>query len=150
LRTAITLGDGGVLIPYFNLCKLGLGGKHGNGKQMYSWVHAADLAGMIEWLFDKTNTEGIYNCAAPNPVTNDQFMSTLRKTTGHKFGLPAPALLLEAGAFLIRTETELMLKSRWVLPARAIKEGFEFKYPVLEKAMEEIISGTEKKKYHLF
>jgi len=63
---------------------------------------------------------------------------------------PAPALLLEIGAFLIRTETELMLKSRWVLPARAMKEGFEFRYPVLEKALQEIVSKTKRKKYHLF
>lgn len=150
LRAAITLGEGGVMVPYFNLCKTGLGGRHGNGKQMYSWVHADDLARMIEWLFDKKDTEGIYNCAAPNPVTNDQFMSAMRKATENKWGLPAPALLLEIGAFLIRTETELMLKSRWVLPARAMKEGFEFRYPVLEKALQEIVSKTKRKKYHLF
>lgn len=150
LRAAITLGDGGVIVPYFNLSRFGLGGKHGNGKQMYSWVHAEDVARMIEWLFDKKDAEGIYNCAAPNPVTNDQFMSAMRKATGHKFGLPAPAVLLEMGAFLIRTETELMLKSRWVLPTRAMKEGFEFRYPALEKALQEIVSKTGRKKYRLF
>lgn len=150
LRTAVTLGQGGVMSPYLNLLKAGLGGKHGTGKQMYSWVHMEDVCRMIEWLWENKELEGVFNCAAPNPVTNEQFMSELRKVTGHRVGLPAPAWLLELGAWLIRTETELMLKSRWVVPSRAIKEGFTFKYETLNKAFADIISEMPRKKYHLF
>ena len=150
LRTAITLGSGGVITPYLNLCKFALGGKHGNGSQMYSWVHIEDVCRMIEWLYEKVDAEGIYNCVAPNTVTNKSFMETLRKITGHKIGLPAPAWMLEFGAWLIGTETELMLKSRWVTPKRATQEGFQFKYPTLEEALRQIVSGLPRRAYHLF
>ncbi len=150
LRTAITLGAGGVIVPYLNLCKFGLGGKHGSGKQMFSWVHIEDVASMIEWVFEDETAEGIYNCAAPNPVSNSSFMKSLRQITGNKFGLPSPAFLLEAGAFMIGTETELILKSRWVLPKRAMSEGFQFKFNSVEDALKDIISSLPRKKYHLF
>jgi NAD dependent epimerase/dehydratase family enzyme len=147
LRTAITLGKGGVIIPYLNLCKFGLGGKHGNGRQMYSWVHIEDLARMIEWLYENNKAEGIYNCVAPNVVSNDSFMKTLRQVTGNDIGLPAPAWMLELGSFLIGTETELMLKSRWVIPARALNERFEFKYPFLKPALSQIVAGLPRSRY---
>lgn len=150
LRTAITLGKGGVITPYLNLCKFGLGGKHGNGKQMYSWVHVEDVARMMEWLYDKKEATGVYNCVSPHAVTNSDFLKTVRQVTHHKIGLPAPTWMLEAGAWLIGTETELMLKSRWVVPARALKEGFTFKYPYLENALEEIVSALPRRSYHLF
>lgn len=150
LRTAITLGAGGIIIPYLNLCKFGLGGKHGDGNQMFSWVHEEDVAGMIIWLFENEKAEGVYNCVAPNAVSNKQFLQTLRKISGNVFGLPAPALLLELGAFLIRTETELMLKSRWVYPARALHEGFNFRFKTIEDAFNEIISHLKRKQYRLF
>lgn len=150
LRTAITLGEGGVIIPYLNLCKFGLGGPHGNGKQLFSWVHAEDVARMIAWLYENKQAAGIYNCVAPNAVSNYSFMKTLRQVTGHRVGLPATTWMLEAGAWLIGTETELMLKSRWVVPARAMKEGFVFNYPLLKGVLEEIIAKLPRKKYHLF
>lgn len=148
LRTAITLGNGGVITPYLNLCKFGSGGKHGNGKQMFSWVHIEDLARMIEWLYENEK-EGIYNCVAPNVVSNYSLMKTLRELTHNKVGLPATSWMLEAGAFLIGTETELILKSRWVIPARAMQEGFVFKYPILKDALKEIVSALPRKQYHL-
>jgi NAD dependent epimerase/dehydratase family enzyme len=150
LRMAITLDKGGVITPYLNLCKFGLGGKHGNGKQMFSWVHAEDISRMIGWLYENKKGEGIYNCVAPNAVSNYSFMKTLRSVTGHKIGLPATTWMLEAGAFLIGTETELMLKSRWVIPARAMQEGFVFSHRILKNALLEIVSGLPRKKYHLF
>jgi NAD dependent epimerase/dehydratase family enzyme len=150
LRSAIVLGKGGVITPYLTLCKFGLGGKHGTGKQMFSWVHEEDLARMIEWLYENKKTEGIYNCAAPNVVSNYSFMKILRQVTGHKTGLPASAWMLEAGAFMIGTETELMLKSRWVVSARAMQEGFVFKYPLLKDAVEQIIKELPRNQYHLF
>lgn len=150
LRMAITLGAGGVMFPYFNLLKFGLGGKQGSGKQMYSWVHITDTCRMIEWLYEQKELEGTFNCVSPFAVTNSQFMSSLRKITGHKFGLPAFKWMLTIGAPLIGTETELVLKSRWVLPARIRQSGFEFKYAKLEEAFKEIISKTPRNKYHLF
>lgn len=150
LRTAITLGEGGVITPYLNLCKFGLGGKQGNGKQMYTWVHIEDVARMIDWLVEKKGEDCVYNCAAPNAVTNAVFMKTLREVTGHHLGLPASGWMLEAGAFLIGTETELMLKSRWVNPAKATIEGFEFKYKFLKDALAEIVKKMPRRKYHFF
>jgi uncharacterized protein len=110
LRTAIVLGKGGVITPYLNLCKFGFGGKHGHGRQMFSWVHIEDLARMIEWIFEHERAEGIYNCVAPGAVSNFSLMKNLRQVTGNKIGLPSPAFLLEAGAYMIGTETELILK----------------------------------------
>jgi NAD dependent epimerase/dehydratase family enzyme len=127
-----------------------LGGKHGNGKQMFSWVHIEDVARMIEWVFGHEDTGGIYNCVAPNAVSNYSFMKNLRQVTGNNICLPSPSFLLEAGAFMICTETELMLKSRWVLATRATSEGFEFKYSSLDDALKNIISSLPRNQYHLF
>lgn len=150
LRMAITLGAGGVMIPYFNLLKFALGGQQGNGKQMYSWVHIDDTCRMIEWLYEHEELEGTFNCSSPGAISNRIFMQTLRKETGHRIGLPAPAWLLKIGAMLIGTETELILKSRWVFPARILQTGFQFSFPQLEGAISDIISKTPRKRYHLF
>jgi len=150
LRAAITLGAGGVMVPYFNLLKAGLGGYQGNGGQMYSWIHEEDLCRIVEWCAEHPEASGMYNCAAPNPVTNSVFMCTLRKATGHRFGLPAFSWMLELGAALIGTETELILKSRWVLPGRLLKAGFRFKYTHAEQAIRDIVTRTPRSRYHLF
>jgi uncharacterized protein len=147
---AITLGPGGVLIPYFNLLKFALGGKQGSGKQMYSWVHIEDTCRIIEWIAQHENMEGTYNCSSPNPVTNKEFMQELRKATGHKFGLPAFEWMLKMGAPLIGTEVELVLKSRWVVPTRLLESGYQFKFPFLKDAFAEIIRDIPRKQYHLF
>jgi uncharacterized protein len=150
LRMAIALGVGGVITPYLNLCKLGMGGKHGHGRQMFSWVHEEDIARMVQWLYEKNDATGVYNCVAPNAISNKDLMKTMRKITGHKFGLPSPVAMLELGAFMIRTETELMLKSRWVYPARALREGFTFKYEFASDAITQIVKNLPRKAYHLF
>lgn len=151
LRIAVTLGrQGGVMTPYLNLVKFGLGGRQGNGRQMFSWVHMEDLARMMEWLYGHPECTGTYNCSAPNPVTNKTFMQTLRKAAGHVFGLPASAWMLKIGAALIGTETELLLKSRWVLPTRITQAGFTFKYPQLQGAFENIVQSLPRRRYHLF
>jgi len=150
LRAAITLGTGGVMEPYFNLLKAGLGGHQGDGKQMYSWVHEEDLCRIVEWCYEHSEASGVYNCASPNPVTNREFMRTLRKSTGHRFGLPAFTWLLELGAALIGTETELILKSRWVFPGRLLKAGFRFKYLHAEEAIRDIVARTPRSRYHLW
>lgn len=147
---AITIGPGGVLIPYFNLLKFGLGGKQGSGKQMYSWVHIEDTSRMIEWIFDHKEIEGTYNCCSPNPVCNNEFMQTLRKATGNKFGLPAFKWMLAIDAPVIGTELELILKSRWVVPTKILETGFTFKYPLLKDALNAIIKKVPRSHYHLF
>lgn len=152
LRIGVTLGwqPGGVMHPYLNLVKFGLGGQQGNGRQMFTWVHISDVCSMMAWLYEQENASGVYNCTSPYPVPNKIFMRQLRKTAGHLFGLPAPAPLLRIGAALIGTETELLLKSRWVLPTRALQEGFVFQYPTLETAFPDILAHMPRSAYHLF
>ena len=147
---AITLGPGGVLIPYFNLLKYGLGGKQGSGTQMYSWIHIEDTSRMIEWIDNHSNLEGTYNCSSPNPVTNEIFIKLLRKATSQNFGLPAYEWMLKIGAPMIGTDTELVLKSRWVIPTKIFESGFIFKYPFLQGAFADIISKIPRQQYQLF
>jgi uncharacterized protein (TIGR01777 family) len=139
LRTAIALGDGGVMEPYLRLVRFGLGGRQGNGRQRFSWVHVDDIAGAIEWLFDRPELEGVYNMSAPGSTTNACFMDTLCRLTHTPIGLPSPEWLLRLGARIAGTETELLLKSRWVAPAKLLDAGFRFRYERLEKALQEII-----------
>ncbi len=149
LRMAITLGAGGVMVPYFNLLKFGLGGRQGSGKQMYSWIHILDTCRMVEWIKDHPEIEGTFNCCSANPVSNDIFMQTLRKATGQKFGLPAYSWMLKVGAFLIGTEPELVLKSRWVLPTKILATGFKFTLGSLPEALNEIVNKTPRRQYRL-
>jgi uncharacterized protein (TIGR01777 family) len=150
LRMAITLGPGGVMIPYFNLLKYGLGGKQGTGKQMYSWIHVEDTCRMIEWLFEHEELEGTFNCSAPNPINNHEFMKTLRKVTYTRFGLPAYEWMIRLGTAIIGSEAELVLKSRWVVPTKIMETGFQFKFPVLEKALRDIVKHIPPEQYKLF
>ncbi|AYA75982.1 TIGR01777 family protein [Bacillus sp. Y1] len=141
LRIAIVLGkDGGVITPYRNLVKFGLGGNQGNGKQMFSWIHVEDLFQIVLFLKDRKDLSGVFNCSSPAPVSNYEFMNTLRKTMGVPFGLPSPKWMLEIGSILIKTETELVLKSRWVLPDRLQHEGYTFVYPTLDKTLQDILN----------
>lgn len=149
LRTAVTLGRGGVMMPYLNLVKFGLGGRHGNGKQLFSWVHVEDLCRVIDWL-DNNDEQGTFNCAAPAPVSNRAFMAALRSATGHKLGLPAFKWMLEIGARMIGTEPELLLKSRWVVPTRLLQKGFVFKFGTLPLAFQDILQQLPRNRYHLF
>lgn len=140
LRMAIVLGkEGGVIRPLKNLVRSGLGGKQGNGRQMFSWVHIEDVFRIIEYLSEHKELSGVINTAAPNPVNNKTLMQLLRKNMNVGIGLPSPAWLLEIGAVIIKTETELILKSRWVVPERLLQSGFQFKYPVLDDALRHIL-----------
>src|ERR1700733_13025743 len=122
LRMAIVLGkDGGVIKPFLNLVRFGLGGKQGNGKQMFSWIHIADVFNIILFILEHKELNAVYNCSAPNPITYEILMKTLRERTNTKFGLPTAAWLLKIGAAIIKTETELILKSRWVVPEMLLK-----------------------------
>ena len=122
-----------------NLVRFGLGGRQGNGDQMFSWIHIEDLFNVITYFGLHDNLEGIFNTAAPNPVKNKILMQLLRKNMGVLFGLPMPVWLLKMGAVLIKTETELILKSRWVIPERLLQSGFKFRYPTLDEALDNIL-----------
>lgn len=140
LRSAIVLGgDGGVFIPFKNLVKFGLGGIQGNGRQMFSWIHEQDLFEIIRFIQAHDDMTGVVNCSAPNPLPNQEVMAAFRKALHRPFGFPAPAWLLTIGTWLIRTETELLLKSRWVVPSRLLKAGYQFKYAALPEALASLV-----------
>jgi len=126
-----------------NLAKLGMGGKQGNGEQYVSWVHEQDAARSIEWLLQHNEIEGPLNCTAPGAIKNNMFMHSIRKAYGIGFGLPAPGWLLAIGAKIIGTETELILKSRWVRPSILLANGFEFKYGTIDQAVEALAAEQE-------
>jgi len=136
LRIAITLGsNGGVMPYYFNLAKFGLGGRQGNGKQYFSWIHEHDLTGIIDFLIDYKELEGIFNVSSPNPVQNHQFMRVVRNVMRTPFGLPATKWMLAIGTRLLGTEAELVLKSRWVVPTKLQEAGYVFKVTYINDAV---------------
>jgi uncharacterized protein len=140
LRMAIVLGkNGGVIKPFLNLVRFGLGGKQGNGRQMFSWIHIEDVFNIMRYVMEHKELAGVYNCSAPNPVTNKILMKSFRNATHTKIGLLSPAWLLKMGAVIIKTETELILKSRWVIPEKLLQAGYVFKYPTLNGALENIL-----------
>jgi uncharacterized protein len=139
LRTSIVLGkNGGAFIPIKMLAKLGFGGKQGKGNQFISWIHEKDFARAIEFVIEKQLTE-VVNIVSPKPVSNYDFMKTLRATIGIPFGISTSKFLLEIGSYFIRTETELVLKSRNVIPKRLQENGFTFEYETLEKAFKNLM-----------
>jgi uncharacterized protein (TIGR01777 family) len=136
MRTSIVLGwDGGALPTLQTLVKYGLGGKQGDGKQFCSWIHIRDFCRAVEWLIENDSAAGVYNVVAPTPVPNKEFMKTLRTQLHVPFGLNSPTWLLSIGAFFIRTQPELVLKSRKVYPKRLLDEGFIFRFDNLSDAL---------------
>lgn len=142
LRISIVLGPGGgALRPFANLARLGLGGHMGDGNQKFSWIHVEDLYRCMRFLHARTDITGPVNVASPDVVSNHELMRLVRRAYGKRFGLPTPAWLLRAGAVLIRTETELMLKSRWVLPQKLLTAGFIYRQPELGGALQQVAKG---------
>jgi len=161
LRTAIVLGDGSALVPLRRLARFGMGGAHLDGswpstparrragtyhafraragRQRFSWVHLDDVVGAVRFLADHTEIDGVVNVTSPNPSDDATFMRTLRRVLGVSIGIPLPRWALELGSAVIRTETELVLKSRWVLPERLIEAGYRFRQPDLEGALRQIV-----------
>lgn len=141
LRTGIVLGrDGGVFPVFRRLAHAGLAGRIGDGRQMFSWLHADDFCRAIDWLIARPNLTGPVNLTAPCPVPMNQFTATLRRRLCVPVGLPLPRPVLEIGAWLIRTETELLLKSRWVVPRRLLESGFTFAHTTLDSALTHLTS----------
>lgn len=138
LRTSIVLGkNGGAFIPLKNLVTFGLGGKQGNGRQFVSWIHEQDFAAAVDFIIQKRIT-GAVNVVAPKPVRNTDFMKALRRAMHVPAGIPIGKKLLEFGAKIIGTETELVLKSRTVVPKILLDNGFRFQFETVEKAFENL------------
>jgi uncharacterized protein (TIGR01777 family) len=140
LRSAITMSPdrGGAFDVLLGLVRRGLGGRAGDGRQYVSWVHDADLVRAIYWIIEREELDGVVNIAAPYPVPNVEFMRALRDAWGVPFGLPASEWMLEIGARLMRTETELVLKSRRVVPGRLLQGGFSFLFPTWPEAARDL------------
>ena len=130
MRSAIVMTpeSGGPFDMLLRLVRFGLGGRFGDGREFVSWIHDEDFVRTVDWLIHHEELAGSVNLAAPNPLPNSEFMQTLRKAWGISFGLPATKWMLELGAFVLRSETELMLKSRRVIPTRLLQSGFLFQF----------------------
>ena len=141
LRSAITLSPdrGGIFDVLLGLIRRGLGGTMGPGNQMVSWIHETDFLNAVDLLIADEKLVGVVNLAAPNPLPNQNFMEALRDAWGVRAGLPAPAWLIEIGTFVMRTESELVLKSRWVKPARLLDAGFVFRFPEWPNAARDLV-----------
>jgi len=140
LRTAMVFAEdhGGVYRTLRSLTRWGLGGSIAGGRQFISWIHEADFCRVVEWLIDRDDFSGPVNVASPNPVTQREMMRIIRRARGAPFGLPATRSMLEVAAFVHRTEAELIIKSRRVVPSRLLAAGFEFRFPMMEEAVWEI------------
>ncbi|MDQ0737015.1 TIGR01777 family oxidoreductase [Arthrobacter agilis] len=139
LRLSIVLGPGSVMTPLTVLARTGLGGPMGSGAQKFSWVHLEDVFRAVVFIADTPSLSGPVNVAAPEVVTNADLMAAVRQRLRIPGGLPTPAWLLELGGRIIRTEPELVLKSRWVSPRRLLDAGFDFTYPTLASALDDIL-----------
>lgn len=142
MRTAIVMhpSSGSPFDILLRLVRFGLGGHAGNGKQYVSWIHDRDFVRAVMWLIEHEELEGPVNLASPNPVTNAEFMRVLRSSWGVSCGLPAAEWMLEVGAVVLRTETELILKSRRVVPTKLLQSGFAFQFPDWPEAAKELCS----------
>lgn len=141
LRTTMVLGRDASNSVFPVLCRLarfGLGGRMGSGRQFVSWLHEEDFCRAVEWLLAHGEISGPVNLAAPYPVTNAEMMRLFREITGVPVGLPAMEWMLEIGAFFLRTETELILKSRRVMPGKLLAGGFEFHFPAMLEALQNL------------
>lgn len=143
LRTAIvmTRDPGGPFAILRGLARRGLGGPSGNGRQYVSWIHATDFVRALDWIVRHEEFRGAVNVAAPHPLPNAEFMRELRAACGVPIGLPSPSWMLELGAVVLRTETELMLKSRRVVPAKLLAGGFRFAFPTWESAARDLCTA---------
>ena len=148
MRSAIVMSPdgGGPFDMLLRLVRFGLGGSSADGKQFVSWIHDQDFTGAVLWLIQHEELEGAVNLAAPNPLPNSEFMQALRKAWGISFGLPATEWMLELGAFVLRSETELILKSRRVIPTRLLGSGFTFKFPAWTEAAHDLCKRWRERK----
>ncbi|MEP6811199.1 MAG: TIGR01777 family oxidoreductase [Chthoniobacterales bacterium] len=145
LRSAMVMSPdrGGIFDTLLQLVRFGLGGTAGDGRQYISWIHERDFVRAIDWLIVHEEASGAVNLAAPNPLPNREFMHELRRAYGMSLGLPATQWMLEIGAFFMRTETELILKSRRVVPAYLLAHGFKFDFPDWSTAARDLCAQSK-------
>lgn len=136
MRAAMIMSPdrGGIFDTLLRLLRLGLGGPVAGGRQYVSWLHDQDFLRSVLWLIEHDEIEGPVNLAAPTPLPYAEFMGALRSAWGMPIGLPATAWMVELGAFFMRTESELALKSRRVVPGRLLQSGFHFQFPTWAEA----------------
>jgi uncharacterized protein len=130
---------GGIFDTLLRLVRAGLGGKAASGKQFISWVHEIDFVQAIDFLIGNQNLDGFINICSPCPLPNEEFMRALRRAWGTRIGLPATRWMLEMGAVFLRTETELILKSRRVVPQRLLEAGFRFNFAEWPSAANDLV-----------
>ncbi len=140
IRSSMTFNAdrGSVFDVFSNLVRCGLGGAQGSGDQYVSWIHETDFIRAVEFLIANESIRGAVNVCSSNPLPNRQFMRALRAAWGRSFGLPAHAWMIEAASLVLRTESELVLKSRRVIPGRLLDAGFTFMYPDWPSAAQEL------------
>jgi uncharacterized protein len=148
LRSAMIMSPdrGGVFDTLLRLVRFGLGGTTASGMQFVSWIHDADFLRSIAYLIDRNEIDGPVNIASPNPIPNWEFMRALRQAWGTRIGLPAASWMLDIGTIFLRTETELVLKSRRVIPGRLVEAGFRFQFPEWVSAAQNLVDrwrGTD-------
>lgn len=141
LRSAVMMSPdrGGIFDVLLALVRFGFGGTAASGRQFVSWIHDADFLASVECLMAYEQFDGPVNLASPNPLPNREFMRTLREAWGARIGLPASAWMLEIGSIFLRTETELVLKSRRVVPKRLLDAGFQFRFPDWPAAAQNLV-----------
>lgn len=140
LRISLVLGKGeGVLPVLTKLAKVGLGGHHGNGKQKFAWIHIDDVLNIIDFV-EFGDLEGPVNCTTDTTINNKEFMQALRKSLKMPFGIPTPKFAMELGAIIMGTESELILKSRFVKPKKLLDKGFEFQFTDIGKALNDLVT----------
>jgi uncharacterized protein (TIGR01777 family) len=142
LRSAMTFSPdrGGVFDVFLSLVRRGLGGTVGSGRQYVSWIHDADYIRATEFLIANDSLDGAVNLASPNPLPNRDFQRALREAWGTRIGLPTAEWMVEVGTFFMRTESELVLKSRRVVPTRLLAAGFTFQHPTWPAAARDLVA----------
>jgi uncharacterized protein len=141
LRSAMVMSPdrGGIFATLLRLTRLGLGGAVAGGRQYVSWIHDVDFIRVMYWLIEHAELDGAVNVCAPNPLPYRELMRSIRLASGVPIGLPATRWMLAIGTWLLRTEAELVLKSRRVVPGRLVDSGFRFEYPDWHSAAGELV-----------
>jgi uncharacterized protein (TIGR01777 family) len=148
LRTSMVMSPdrGGIFDVLLGLTRAGLGGAIASGRQLISWIHERDFTRAVEFLIEREELRGALNLTAPNPLPQREFMAVLRAAWGTRVGLPAAAWMVEIGAFFLRTESELPLESRYVIPGRLLEAGFRFELPDWSEAARDLVGRWRQSK----
>jgi NAD dependent epimerase/dehydratase family enzyme len=151
LRGGMVMGPdpSGIFRQLLRLVHLGLGGAAGRGKQYMSWIHDQDLARAVDYLIEREEIDGVVNVTAPTPLPNGDFMRAVREAWGIGFGLPAREWMLRVATFVHRTESELLLKSRRVVPGRLLEHGFQFEFPTWPGAARDLVRRVREREVHV-